>query len=49
MYNWKLLSQPEDTEGASGTIKDGMNGATLKLTHLAEGLYTFKVHYLLMQ
>lgn len=39
-YEWTILSQPEG-EG-SGTMSD-KNGGTLKLTHLTEGLYMFKV------
>ena len=38
-YVWKLLSQPGVN---SGTMND-QNGGTLKLSHLVEGLYQFKV------
>ncbi|XP_049856046.1 dyslexia-associated protein KIAA0319-like protein isoform X1 [Schistocerca gregaria] len=39
-YEWTLLSQPEGD--SSGTMND-QNGGTLKLSHLTEGLYRFKV------
>ncbi|XP_069674708.1 dyslexia-associated protein KIAA0319-like protein isoform X2 [Periplaneta americana] len=39
-YEWTLLSQPEGVN--SGTMND-QNGETLKLSHLIEGLYVFKV------
>ncbi|XP_073977595.1 dyslexia-associated protein KIAA0319-like protein isoform X1 [Rhodnius prolixus] len=38
-YKWTPLSQPE---GSSGTVSENQGG-TLKLSHLTEGLYTFKV------
>ncbi|KAK9507074.1 hypothetical protein O3M35_008896 [Rhynocoris fuscipes] len=38
-YKWTPLSQPE---GSSGTVSE-TQGGTLKLSHLTEGLYTFKV------
>ncbi|XP_046753459.1 dyslexia-associated protein KIAA0319 isoform X2 [Diprion similis] len=38
-YVWSLLSQPE---GPPGTIMD-QNRVTVKLSHLSEGLYMFKV------
>lgn len=38
-YVWSLLSQPE---GQSGTMTD-QNRITVKLSHLSEGLYMFKV------
>lgn len=38
-YVWSLLSQPEDQ---SGTMTD-QNRVKVKLSHLSEGLYMFKV------
>ncbi|KAL1122383.1 hypothetical protein AAG570_003788 [Ranatra chinensis] len=38
-YKWKLLSQPEGTVDTTSET----NGATIKLSHLTEGLYTFQV------
>lgn len=38
-YTWSLLSQPE---GQSG-IMTNQNRVTMKLSHLTEGLYMFKV------
>lgn len=40
VFSWKLISQPE--EGNSGTRND-QNGGSLKLSHLIEGVYTFRV------
>uniref|UniRef100_A0A0A9XPA1 PKD/Chitinase domain-containing protein n=8 Tax=Lygus hesperus TaxID=30085 RepID=A0A0A9XPA1_LYGHE len=40
-YKWKLLSQPGGSAGNQATSEP--QGPSLKLTHLTEGLYTFKV------
>lgn len=39
-FNWKLLVQPE---GANTGVITEQNGGTLKLSHLIEGIYKFKV------
>ncbi|XP_044740297.1 dyslexia-associated protein KIAA0319-like protein [Chrysoperla carnea] len=39
-YEWKLLTRPKNSEG---TMILDKNGATIRLTHLTEGLYTFRV------
>lgn len=40
-YEWSLISK---TQGSGQTVSmNDQNGSTLKLSHLVEGLYTFKV------
>jgi hypothetical protein len=39
-YEWTFLAQPE---GVNSGIMNDQNGETLKLSHLIEGLYMFKV------
>ncbi|KAK6629603.1 hypothetical protein RUM43_003420 [Polyplax serrata] len=39
-FSWNLLGQPE---GASTVVKTEHTGGTLKLSHLIEGIYKFKV------
>lgn len=39
-YEWTSLAQPE---GVNSGIMNNQNGETLKLSHLIEGLYMFKV------
>jgi len=39
-YEWTALAQPE---GVNSGIMSDQNGETLKLSHLIEGLYMFKV------